>query len=76
MESCGLMPPWGMVESFTKDLEYLPMLGSLSAAFECISAYHLWARVTGERDQIYEAVDFCGLLREAVKAFYPPNRRW
>jgi len=65
-----------MVESFTKDLEYLPMLGSLSAAFECISAYHLWARVTGERDQIYEAVDFCGLLREAVKAFYPPNRRW
>ena len=76
MESCGLIPPWGMVESFTKDLEYLPMLGSLNAAFECISAYHLWARVTGESDQIYEAVDFCGVLREAVKAFYPPNRRW
>ncbi|MBN1321818.1 MAG: hypothetical protein JXA87_13380 [Thermoleophilia bacterium] len=76
MESCGLIPPWGMVESFTKDLEYLPMLGSLNAAFECISAYHLWARATGERDQIYEAVDFCGLLREAVKAFYPPARHW
>lgn len=76
MESCGLLPPWGMVENFTKELEYLPLLGSLNAAFECISAYHLWAEVTEKRDQIYQAVDYSGLLREAVKVFYPPNTRW
>jgi hypothetical protein len=76
MESCGLIPPWGMVENFTKDLEYLPMLGSLNAAFECLSAYHLWARAAGKRDHIYEAAEHCPLLREAVRAFYPPTKRW
>jgi hypothetical protein len=76
MESCGLIPPWGMVENFTKDLEYLPMHGATTAAFECISAYHLWARATAKRDHIYEAVEYCGLPREAVKAFYPPDRAW
>jgi hypothetical protein len=76
MESRGLIPPWGMVENFTKDLEYLPMLGAISAALECISAYHLWARATSKRDHIYEAVEYCGLPREAARAFYPPTRPW
>ena len=77
MEEHDLLPPWGMVENFTKDLDaYLPMLGSLHGAFECISAHHLWAKATGEPDHIYAAVEDCGLLREAVRAFYPPTKHW
>lgn len=72
MESRGLIPPWGMVENVTKDLnEYLPMIGSLNAAFECISAYHLWATTTGNPDEIYEAARENSLLSHASKAFYP-----
>jgi hypothetical protein len=76
MEAKGLLTPWGMVENFTKDLEYLPMLGSLNAAFECISAYHLWAKKTGETDHIYGAAEGCPLLWEATRAFYPGTKRW
>ncbi|NLE11497.1 MAG: hypothetical protein GX630_08295 [Actinobacteria bacterium] len=72
MESRGLFPPWGMVESFSKDLdEYLPMIGSLSAAYECIASHHLWAKQSGRPDQIYRACESCPLLFEAVRAFYP-----
>ena len=72
MQSKGLIPPWGMVENVTKDLdEYLPMLGSLNASFECISAYHLWAKETGEPDYIYEAAKSNVLTGTAIKAFYP-----
>lgn len=72
MESRGLIPPWGMVENVTVDLsDYLPMLGSLNGSFECISAYHLWVKATGQPDQIYEAATSCLLLDEAVRAFYP-----
>jgi hypothetical protein len=77
MEKHGLLPPWGMVENFTKDLTtYLPMLGSLNGAFECISAYHLWAKETRERDHIYEAAEDCAVLWEAVRAFYPRTKLW
>ena len=75
MESRGLIPPWGMVENVTVDLdEYLPMLGSLNASFECLSAYHLWAQETRKPDQIYEAAKKCPLLDDAVRAFYPESR--
>ena len=72
MESNGLMPPWGLVENVRSDLtEYSPMLGSLNAAFECLGAYHLWARATGGRDHVYEAAGECAIVRDAVRAFYP-----
>jgi hypothetical protein len=72
MESRDFIPPWGMVENITADLsEYLPMLGSLNASFECVSAYHLWAKETGETDYIYQAAKRCPLTHEAVAAFYP-----
>ena len=72
MEARGLLPPWGMVENFTAELdEYLPMLGSLNAAFECLGAYHLWVRAEGGTDEVYSAARGCSLLDEAVQAFYP-----
>lgn len=67
-----LLPPWGLVENLAADLkEYHPMIGSLNASFEAISAYHLWARTTGKPDRIYRAAQRCALLAEAIKAFYP-----
>ncbi|MBN1629038.1 MAG: hypothetical protein JW990_04690 [Thermoleophilia bacterium] len=72
MRARRLFPPWGMVENFNKGLdEYLPMLGSLNGAYECIAAYHLWARESGRPDQIYRAAESCPLLFEAARAFYP-----
>ena len=76
MRESGLVPPWGMVGGFDKDLGYSPVMGSLSAGLECIAAYHLWARATGVVDHIYEAVEDCGLLREAVRVFYPLLKSW
>jgi len=73
MERRGLFPPWGMVENVKTDLsEYLPMLGSLNAAFEALAAYHLWAKAAGQPDAIYEAARRCPLLADAIRAFYPP----
>ncbi len=75
MESRGLVPPWGIVENVTPDLsDYLPMLGSLNASFECISAYHLGAKESGDPDHIYEAARSSPLLAEAIRAFYPERR--
>ena len=79
METCrnnglpyGLFPPWGVPENLTTDLtEYLPMLGSLNASFECLGAYHLWAKTTKQPDRIYEAAMNCPILRTAIQAFYP-----
>jgi hypothetical protein len=61
-----------MVENVTCDLgEYLPMLGSLNASFEVIAAYHLWAKATGQPDEIYLAAERCAMTADAIKAFYP-----
>jgi hypothetical protein len=76
MKDRGLITPWGFVGGFTRDLEHQPLMGSFSAALECLAAYHLWAEVSGQTDHIYAAVEHCGLLREAVRAFYPPLRTW
>jgi hypothetical protein len=76
METEGLLPPWGMVENFDKDLRYLPLMNSLNAAFECIGAYHLWARAMRKRDHVYRAAEHCPFLREAARAFYPSRGRW
>ena len=71
MEENGLMPPWGLVENFTPDLaDALPVTGSLNAAFECLSAYHLAARALGRTNAIYDAAR-TGPTGEAVKMFYP-----
>ena len=72
MEGRGLFPPWGMVENVTSDLkEYLPLIGSLNASFECLGAYHLWAKATGGQDSVYEAAHACPLSAEAIRVFYP-----
>ena len=76
MESRGLFPPWGIVENFTKDLERLPLLGSVNAAFECLSAYHLWARAARSPDEVYRAAEFCAFLWEAMREFYPHVVHW
>src|SRR5439155_3777130 len=72
MEALGLLPPWGMVENITPDLsEYLPMLGSLDAAFECLGSFHMWTRFTGEGDAIDAACRESTLMSKAIAAFYP-----
>ncbi len=76
MQAHGLMPPWGMVESFTKDLEALPLMTAQSAAFECVGGYHLWARSTGTPDHIYRAAEYCPFLWEAARLFYPSSSHW
>ena len=59
-------------ENVRPDLsESLPMLGSLNASFECLGAYHLWMRSTGEPDLIDEASHQCKLTASAIQGFYP-----
>ncbi len=72
MEQNGLFPPLGLVENVDlRTGEYLPMVGSLNAAFEAISAYHLMKRTRGEPDLIYQAAITCPPLAAAIKIFYP-----
>jgi hypothetical protein len=72
LERVGLMPPWGLVENVTSDLaEHLAVPGSLNAAFECLTAYHLAARSAGRPDQVYEAARSCEATRRAIELFYP-----
>lgn len=74
LEEQGLFPPWGLVENVTADLtESLPMYGSLNAAFESISAYHLLKKHRGERDEIYQATRTCEPLTDALSIFYPDD---
>jgi hypothetical protein len=76
MRANGLAPPWGLVGGFPPDLDHPPLVGALSAGMETIAAYHLWARVSGRPDEVYAAAEDCGLLREAVRVFYPPSKTW
>ena len=76
MRANDLAPPWGLVGGFPPDLDYPPLVGALSAGMETVAAYHLWARVSGRPDQIYAAAEDCGLLREAIRVFYPANKTW
>lgn len=72
MEETGLLPPWGLVENADADLRvFTPMNGSLNAAYECISSYHLWARAEGFKDTIYEASSSNTLTATAIQVFYP-----
>jgi hypothetical protein len=72
MEEQVFMPPWGLVENVDPQLaEYLPMNGSLNASFECLSAYHLWAKATGQPNAIYQAAEDFEPLQRAMKTFYP-----
>lgn len=72
MEEHQLFPPWGMAELFTKEVdEYLPMLSSLNAGFECISAYHLYAKHGVKKNEVYEAARNSPMLRQGASPFYP-----
>ncbi len=73
MEKTGYFPPWGMVETISIDgHSYLPMTGSLNAAFETVGAYHLFAKSRAIPDVIYQASRQSPQLRRAVELFYPP----
>jgi len=73
LEDRGYFPPVGLAENINvKTGGKLPMLGSLNAAFEAISACHLLARHRGEPDPIYEALKKCAVLNEAAALFFPP----
>jgi hypothetical protein len=76
MRANGLAPPWGLVGGFPADLAHPPLLGALSAGLETIAAYHLWARASGRPDEVYAAAEHCGLLREAIRVFYPADKTW
>ena len=71
MEDRGYFPPVGLAENINiKTGDQLPMLGSLNASFEAISACHLLARHRGQPDPIYEAARRCAPLNEAITLFY------
>ncbi len=71
LERKGLFPPWGLVESCGVNLKNsLPMMGSLNASFEAISAYHLLAKISGKPDVIYDAARQIPALKKAVGIFY------
>jgi hypothetical protein len=72
MEEHQLLPPWGLAENFSKDMDaYLPMLSSLNAGFECLGAYHLLAKHRGVKDEIHEASRRSHELRRGAAVFYP-----
>ena len=72
MQKADLFPPFGLPENIDlKTGEHLPMLGSLNASFETLSAFHLMCRHRKERDPIYEAAENLPPLREAIGLFYP-----
>jgi hypothetical protein len=70
MEDAGWFTPWGLVENIALDTnDYLPMNGSLNAAFESIGAYHAMAKNRGAQDAIYDAANSSVALRDAVRLF-------
>jgi hypothetical protein len=72
MEQVGLLPPWGLVENVDAMTgEYFPMIGSLNAAFECLGAYHMWARWSGSPDAIDIASESNSLTAAAIRVLYP-----
>jgi hypothetical protein len=74
MEEHELLPPWGMAENFSKEMnDYLPMLSALNAGFECIAAYHLLAKKRDMKDEAYEACRRSRLLRKGASVFYPAS---
>jgi hypothetical protein len=76
MEKAGFFTPWGMVEAIcVTDDDYLPMQGSLNAAFETLGAYHLLVKHRQIPDVIYEANLATPTLRHAVRLFYPSDRQ-
>ncbi len=71
LEDAGYFPPVGLAENIDlKTGGHLPMLGSLNAAFETLSACHLLARHRGERDPIYGALKKCAPLNDAAQLFF------
>ena len=72
LEANALLPPWGLVENVRPDVsEYLPMNGSLNAAFETLGRTILSARFTGQPDVIDDAARNCPLTANAIRGFYP-----
>jgi hypothetical protein len=72
LEEYLIFTPWGMVENVeVKYNDVLPMIGSLNATFEAISAYHFASKISKKKDAIYDASMNIPEVRAAMKAFYP-----
>lgn len=71
LESRGWLPPWGMVENIEiNGSGYLPMIGSLNASFEALSAYHLLMQHRQKDDDLYRAADADPVFRDALDAVF------
>lgn len=75
LESKGFFPPWGLVENVDVHLKKgHPIISSLNASFEAISAYHLFCKVESKKDTIYETAKNAEIIREAIALFYSGER--
>lgn len=68
----GFFPPCGLVENVTvTGSSYLPMMGSLNAGFEALSAYHFLCHLRQQPDQIYKAAQDMPEIRAAMRHLFP-----
>lgn len=68
----GFFPPCGLVENVTvTGSSYLPMMGSLNAGFEALSAYHLLCHLRHQPDQIYKSAQDMPEIRAAMRHLFP-----
>jgi hypothetical protein len=71
LEQRGWFTPLGLVENIAADgKSYLPMIGSLNAGFEAVSAYHLLAKHRRQENAIYAAAKRDLVLEDAVRAVF------
>jgi hypothetical protein len=71
-EQMGWFPPWGLVENIHVDgKSYLPMEGSLNAAFEAVSAYRLYHSYHQTQSLIQRHAPQNELMKKAIELYYP-----
>ena len=71
MEARGWLTPWGLVENIGADGKaYLPMIGSLNASFEALSAYHLLMQHRGQDNPLYQVASADPVFQDAIKAVF------
>ena len=74
LESRGWFTPWGLVENISADgKSYLPMIGSLNASFEALSAYHLLMHHRSQDNELYQVAAADPVFQDAIKAVFTEN---
>lgn len=69
----GFFPPYGLVENVTvTGNSYLPMIGSLNAGFEALSAYHFLCVVRSQPNLVYQASEQSANLQQAMRHLIRP----